>query len=73
MLAHVGMREAKVWVQTILPATVRVAYTKSSSNTPNWSIPTQTKASEANTATITLDGVEPGLTYSYQIEIDGRF
>lgn len=71
MLAHVGMREAKVWVQTILPATVRVAYTKSSSNTPNWSIPTQTKASEANTATITLDGVEPGLTYSYQIEIDG--
>ena len=72
MLGHVGMREVKVWVQTLSPATVRVAYTQSSSNTPNWSIPTQTKASEANTATITLDSVEPGLTYSYQIEVDGN-
>lgn len=72
MLGHVGMREVKVWVQTLSPATVRVAYSESSSNTPNWSIPTQTKASEANAATITLDAVEPGLAYSYQIEVDGN-
>ena len=72
MLGHVGMREAKVWVQTFSPATVRVVYTDSKSNLPNWSIPVKTKASEANTATINLDAVEAGLTYSYQIEVDGN-
>ena len=39
---------------------------------PKWSIPVKTKASEANTATINLDAVEAGLTYSYQIEVDGN-
>lgn len=71
MLSHVDMREAEVWVQTDSPAFVRIAYSEATSSTLQWSIPVETQVTQANTATITLDGVEPGKTYSYRVEVNG--
>ena len=73
MLAHVDMREATVWIQTDTPTVVRVAYQKAHTETERrWSQPIQTDSSNSNTATLTLDAVEPGIDYYYQIELNGK-
>jgi len=69
MLTHLNMREAVVWVQSEAPATVRVRY--GSDGTNRWSAPVPTDPAAAHTAALTLDGIEPGKTYSYQVELDG--
>jgi len=73
MLAHVEMREAKVWVQTDAPALVRVAYAPGGADeTLRWSAPVETQTALGHTAVATLDQVEPGRTYSYRVELDGE-
>jgi len=69
MLTHLTMREATVWIQADGPATVRVRYVADGES--RWSAPVETDASAAHTAALTLDGIEPGNLYSYQIELDG--
>jgi alkaline phosphatase D len=71
MLAHVEMREAKIWVQTDAPSLVRVAYTPEG-GARLMSTPVETDAGRGHTAVITLDQVEPGQRYSYQIELNGE-
>jgi alkaline phosphatase D len=73
MLAHLEMREAKVWVQTDTPSLVRVAYApEGNNNTIIWSTPTETDPDNANTAVVTLDKVEPGTNYNYRVELNGK-
>lgn len=73
MLAHLEMREAKIWVRTDGPSSVRVVYTPDAPNSePIWSIPVETDSANANTALITLDRIEPGIRYNYRIELDGK-
>lgn len=73
MLAHVDMREAKVWVQTDAPAIVRVAYAPGAANdAPIWSTPVETDADRGHTAIVKLDQVEPGQTYNYRVELNGE-
>ena len=73
MLGHVEMREATVWVQTDTPANIRVAYAEEGqANALNWSNPVETDNANSNTATLTLDAVEPGKRYNYRIELDGK-
>lgn len=80
MLAHLDMREAKIWVQTDAPAVVRIAYTplgadnnsSSSSSAPLWSTPVETDALKGHIAVATLDQVEPGQSYSYRVELNGE-
>lgn len=73
MLAHLEMREAKVWVQTDAPSLVRVAYApEGNNNAIIWSNPAETDSSNANTSVVTLDQVEPGTSYSYRIELNGE-
>jgi alkaline phosphatase D len=72
MLGHIDMREATVWVQTDAPAKVRVAYAEQGqSNALRWSDTAETGNALENTATLTLNAVEPGKKYNYRIELDG--
>lgn len=73
MLAKVEMREARVWLQTDQPSMVRVAYSVASEQSNRtWSLPVETDPLLANTATVTLSGIEPGETYNYRIELNGQ-
>tara|TARA_B110000093_G_scaffold26406_1_gene25665 strand:+ start:5806 stop:7143 length:1338 start_codon:yes stop_codon:yes gene_type:complete len=73
MLGHMDMREATIWVQTDAPAKVRVAYyEQGQANAPHWSDAVQTSNALNNTATSTLNAVEPGKKYNYRIELDGK-
>ena len=73
MVSHVDMREAKIWIQTDAPSLVRIAY--SAAGDPDslyWTTPVETNGSQAYTAVVTLDKVEPGLGYSYRVELNGE-
>ena len=73
MLGHIDMREATVWVQTDAPAKVRVAYAEQGqTNALRWSDTIETDNALNNTATLTLNAVEPGKKYNYRIELDGK-
>ena len=72
MVAHLEMREAKIWIQTEDPSLVRVAYSAAGNEANTvWSMPVETDASNGHTASITLDRIEPGLSYSYRVELNG--
>ncbi|MEM8868358.1 MAG: alkaline phosphatase D family protein [Verrucomicrobiota bacterium] len=71
MLGPLEMREAKVWIQAENPSVVRVAYIDQASSKQHYSTPVETNPALGNTATVTLDGVEPGKTYDYQVELNG--
>ena len=73
MLGHIDMREASVWIQADRPSLVRIAYSEDgSSGTTQWSLPYETINTLGNTATITLENVEAGKNYSYQVELNGE-
>lgn len=72
MLGPVEMREAKIWVQAERASVIRIAYQAESSPKPIYSIPVETNPNYGNTATVTLDKVEPGIIYTYQVELNGE-
>ncbi len=73
MIAHLEMREAKIWVQAKSPSIIRVAYSSEENATPlTWSDPIETDAEKSHTAVVTLDKIEPGQSYSYRVEINGE-
>lgn len=72
MLGYVNHREAAIWVQTQDEAKVEIIY--QSVNTNKTHIETaQTLDSQANTATIIADSLQPGTTYQYQIKVNDQF
>jgi alkaline phosphatase D len=71
MLANLEMREANIWIQTDAPAKIRVRY-RDSEKREHWSLPVVTDSTLANTATLKLRKIEPGLQYSYTIELNGK-
>ena len=73
MIAHLEMREAKIWVQANSPSIVRVAYSTVGNDTPlNWSDPIETDENKSHTAIVVLDKIEPDQSYSYRVEINGE-
>jgi len=73
MLAHVAMREARVWVQADAPSVVRVHYTEVGGDPDGyWTDPVETDGRRGHTAVITLHRVEPGNTYLYRIVAVGQ-
>jgi len=72
MLAHVDMREATVWLRTDAAAVVRIQYGEADGGGKHWSLPVETDPAHLNSASLRLTQVEPGKSYSYQVEIDGR-
>ncbi|NBB79546.1 MAG: hypothetical protein GVY36_08895 [Verrucomicrobia bacterium] len=72
MLAHLDMREAKVWVQADAPSIVRVHYSEVGSNGADYqTVPVETDNRAGHTAVLTLDRVEPGTRYRYSVELNG--
>ncbi len=73
MLAHLEMREAKVWVQADSPSIVRIAYAPNGSDKALiWSTPVETDALNGHTAVAILDEIEPGQNYNYRVELNGE-
>ena len=73
MIAHLDMREAKIWIQADAPSLVRIAYADADDpGALHWTTPVETDSSNAHTASVTLDKVEPGLSYSYRVELNGE-
>jgi alkaline phosphatase D len=73
MLSHLEMREAKVWLQCDAPSLVRIRYfTDTEQANPHWSIPVETDSKNGHTASVTLDQIEPGQNYQYQVELNGE-
>ncbi|WP_269524920.1 alkaline phosphatase D family protein [Coraliomargarita parva] len=73
MLTNVDLREAQVWVQTEGPSEIRVTYSDTEApGTRYWSAKLKTDDALGHTACLTLDQVEPGKQYSYQVEVDGE-
>lgn len=73
MLGPVGMREARVWVQTSEPASVRLLYRVEGETSWNRaSAKVETSATDALTAELVADRVQAGTRYQYAIELNGR-
>lgn len=73
MLAHLDMREAKIWVQTRAPSIVRIHYADVANERQSYqTIPVETKSHLGHTAVLTLDQVEPGIRYRYFVEVNGE-
>jgi alkaline phosphatase D len=72
MLGHIDMRQATIWLQTDAPCKVRIAYSQQEQpHQRYWSDTVETHNAANNTATLTLNAVEPGKLYHYQIELGG--
>jgi alkaline phosphatase D len=76
MVGYSAMRESAVWVQTDGEASVSLIYytipTGSEAVKKYRSEPVQTSVESAYTATLVADSLEPGRTYTYQVEVDGE-
>ena len=63
----------QIWIQVDAPSLVRIAYSLADdTDSLHWTSPVETNNSQANTAVLTLDKVEPGLSYNYRVELNGE-
>lgn len=73
MPGYCDLREVSIWVQTIKPTDVSVEVRIDSSNAGLYQTkPIKTTDEDSCTATLILPGLEPGVTYKYQILLDGK-
>lgn len=74
MVGYSEMKEVQLWVQTKEPAKVYFNFWEKGSNKSDMrtSAIAQTKAKQAFTAKVTLDGLTPGKTYEYQLFINDQ-
>ncbi len=73
MVGYSEMREVMLWVQTFEEADVKIAYwIKDSSSTKVYTDEITTEKRTAFTAHLIADVLEPGLTYEYELCINGE-
>lgn len=73
MVGFSEMREAMLWVQTTESAEVRFAYwPEGAPDQKKYTRSYTTRAEEAFTAHLAADQTEPGILYSYQLELNGQ-
>ncbi len=73
MVGYSEMREVMLWVQTYSKADVKIAYwIKDSSSTKEYTDVVTTEKKRAFTAHLIADILEPGLTYEYELYINGE-
>lgn len=73
MLGDVGMKEARVWLQTPARARVRLQYWPAAHPAQiHWTAAFSTQAEHQFALTLVLPTLEPGTAYRYRIERDGR-
>ncbi|TXF86281.1 alkaline phosphatase family protein [Neolewinella aurantiaca] len=70
MLGYCEQREVMIWVQTKLPALVKVEYTDDAGQTMTTN-EVKTSRETAYTAKMIADQVQPGQHYTYRVFIDG--
>jgi alkaline phosphatase D len=71
MIGHVSHAEAKLWVQTVKSQTVEFAYRSTQSNEKwRYSQPFVTKANDAFICELTLNNLNPGITYEYRVALN---
>lgn len=71
MLGYCEQREVLLWVQTKAPATVQIVYHDDDGNTFSTD-EYNTKKSEAFTAKLMADQVQPGVHYTYEVLINSE-
>ncbi len=76
MVGHVGLRDARIWVQTQAPCTASlVCWADSMGNAPTEVTVLPEKRIEsqtAHTAIFDVGGLEPATTYRFQVLVDGE-
>lgn len=73
MLGYSEMREALLWVQTTEAATVQFAYwPQGDVDQKQLTATYETNKADAYTAKLLADEVEPGMTYEYELRINGE-
>lgn len=73
MVGYSKMREVQLWVQTTEAATVKIGYRPTGTTAAlMFTAPVQTGKTEAFTAHLLADQVEPGTTYEYQVFINDQ-
>ncbi|MBN2680035.1 alkaline phosphatase D family protein [Acidithiobacillus montserratensis] len=73
MAGYPAQRSASIWLQTLGPAEVKVAYwPENQPRLREFSEPSVTSARRFYTALITLDNLVPGTTYHTEIHLDGK-
>lgn len=72
MVGAAEMREVRLWAQTTRPALVQIVYWDSAAPVKRFrTAAVRTEARSAFTAHLLADSVRPGITYRYELRIDG--
>jgi alkaline phosphatase D len=72
MVGATEMREVRLWAQTTRPALVQVVYWDSAAPVKRFrTAAVRTSATTAHIAHLLADSVQPGITYRYELRIDG--
>lgn len=73
MAAYAECRETAIWLQTNEPAEVKLQYwRKGKPDSMITTVSQFTKAEDANTATFVIALLEPGITYEYNVLVNGK-
>jgi alkaline phosphatase D len=72
MLGHTALRGANIWIETNQPAAIKIKYWQESFVKQAHIIHAKTRKENYNMHTFKLKGLEPGLTYHYQIWVDKK-
>ena len=72
MLGHTALRGANIWVETQQPAFVTIEYWQEGKQKQKFQKRIHTKADEYNMHTFKISGLQPGLTYHYQLWVNKK-
>ena len=71
MLGHTALRGANIWIETNEPTVVKIKYWQKDDTKNSYVVSAKTYKETYNMHTFKLDNLEPGLSYDYQIIVDG--
>ena len=72
MLGHTALRGANIWIETNEPTVVKIKYWQKDDAKNSYVVSAKTYKETYNMHTFKLDNLEPGLSYDYQIIVDGK-
>ncbi len=70
MLGHTALRGVNIWIETYQPAFVTIKYWQKDTNNQSKQKTIHTELSNYNMHTFKLNGLQPGLTYEYQLWVN---
>ena len=77
MVGHVGLRDARIWIQAESAGTAFIACRPEASDVDDGSdilrsLPQELAPTSAHTATFDIGGLEPGTAYTYEVILNGQ-